>query len=473
MGMVINPFWSQAATVSPVEEIAADGATFPFYGAVHSPAFYDSGFGYTFLSWEAWTGVRSEEVTILDHSTGYFTEIEGMGSSPLPDDDHGNPNQILLDHEDYLHAFYGAHGDAVPQSTGMRHSVTRWPIDGSPVVGSHWRIDPEITGLYAYAHALMVSSTMYLFMRKTISASSKHTLVLYKTTSLSGGVATWGAETSIVDFGTDSRVYMGPAFVVGTKIHFVASKSPNVDTIREHVYYFVYDTVNGDLENHDSSFSVASGSLPMGLSDANTNCRLFAHSGGNGGITPYLAFDTNGDPLVAFTDGSGSSYPVKVIKRTAGTWASPETTGASADNRFDGPAIGQLPSGEMELFYADDPTSAWTRGGNMTRRVRSSGGSWGSAQTILQATSFALGNPQVVKDGHTNARLMFCEHRQDSLDATAGGLKIYLWGAGGFVGFEQAPEPATTTTNDGNELREDNTIELREDNSNELREVPV
>ena len=58
-----------------------------------------------------------------------------------------------------------------------------------------------------------------------------------------------------------------------------------------------------------------------------------------------------------------------------------------------------------------------------------------SPQTILKATTQGLSQLNMVRDGHVNARLTFSEARADVSDAAAGGLKVYLWGSRGFVGY--------------------------------------
>lgn len=451
----------------PSQLTADDGANAPMYSAVHSPAFYDAGLNKTFMAWEAWTGVRSQQVAALDHATGYFSDIEGMGQSFLVDDEHGNP-VIVLDHENHLHCFYGAHGNIAP--TGMNHSSTRWPDDGAALDGSKWEIRQKIAGEYTYPHPILVGSGFHLFMRKG-SSTGNYPLVLYETTALADGVATWGSEQSIVDFGADSRVYQGTAVLVGTKIHFVCAWADGASSIRQHVYYFVFDTANGDLENHDNSVSTAAGSLPVSLATANASYRIFEHTGGNGGYVPALAFDTDSNPFVAFLDGASTSYAVKVMKRTAGVWGSPETVDTTTDSAFGHYAIGPLPAGEMEVFYVSDPGGDWDRGGDIMRKVRSRGGTWGAAHTILAATTHALQGLNMVRDAHTDARVTFCEVTQDALDSSAGGLRVYLCGARGLITYQAEPEAAIVSAADGVELREDDAAELREDGFDELREV--
>lgn len=449
-----------------VEYFANTGATIPFLGpALYPSALYDSGSDTTWLGFEGWDGTkRLAQVTSYDHSTGYWSDIVAAGFSPLTDDDHGTP-ALCLDDEGYLHAFHGSH------NTDQQYSSTRWAVTGSPGDGSMWAIRAPIAGTYTYPHPVSVGSDIYLFLRKYISANPKYPLYLRKTASLVAGEATWNAEVALVDFGDDTRFYMGTVLKSGTDIWIVATKADDTDTFREHVYLFIYDTTTGAIKNHDASTSVASGSLPIDLTTADSDFRLFTHSGGNDdGGAPSLRFDTNGDPHILFKDGTGSSYAVKHIMKTGGSWTSP-TTIATVDSRYNCPILVQRPGGAMEAWYALDPDDAFTRFGNMVRRTRSSGGTWGAEQTILEADTVGLGNPTGVLDGDAGARVIFAECLDSPLDSGAGDLKMYLYGNAGLVSYEAAPAAVNAGTADGNELREDGSIELREDASNELRET--
>jgi hypothetical protein len=457
--------------------VATDGATVPWIGGgLTSPAIYDATLGKTFMSWEAWAGVRSQQTTSYDHSTGYFSDIEGMGVSLLEDDDHGTP-ALVLDHEDYLHSFYGAHGDTPPTPVGMKHSVTRWPIDGAEVDGSHWSIAAPIAGSYTYPRAIMVSSTMYLFMRKTITASTKHTLVLYQTSALSGGAATWGSEATLVDFEADSRFYLGAALLNGTDIWLVATRADNADAARKGVYVFILDTTDGSIRNYDGSTDTASGSLPITNTLANSDYRIFDHSTNRGDL-PAACFDTSGNLHICFLDGMGTSYALKHVSIASGVLSSTTTiatikAGTGTGGFVEVIALVQLASGEIELWYPEDEAEAFDHGGNMTRRVRSSGGTWGSAETVLEADTNAVARPSPVVDGVALARVVFTEILQASTDPASGALNVYLWGSSGLVGYQQVPAASITSTADGVELREDGTAELREDASDELREVVI
>lgn len=452
VSFLVNPFIA-GTTESAGNFVANNGANQPVGGpAFHPAALYSSGM--TWMAWESWNGsTRIPQITGYDNSTGYFRDRVAVGISSLVDDDHGLPT-TCIDDEGHLHVFYGSH------HTDQRHSSS---IEPAADDSSRWRVNTDIAGEYTYPHPVAVGTNIHLLLRKRIAASTKMPLVVRTTTALAAGVATWGSEVTLVDFGTDSRFYIGTALANGTDIWIAATNADYNDTVREHVYLFIYDTATGAVKNHDGSFSVASGSLPVNESDANTNFRLFTHGGGNDeGGAPALCFDTAGDPHLLFKDGTGSSYAVKHIKRTSGTWDSP-TSVATVTDRFNCPTLVPLSGDRVEAWY---PLGA-NRFGNMTRKERSSGGAWGPAITIQLGV---LGNPSLVLNGDATARVVWAEAVDDPTDAAAGNLRTYLFGSGGLIPYAVATE-VNSGTADGKELREDGDDALREAGDFELRET--
>ena len=427
------------------------GGTSPFYGQVLSPpALYDSASDTTWIAWESMVnGFRAQQITGLDHATGYWSEITGVGISSLVDDDHGNP-AICLDHEGHMHAFYGSH-NAVTNSES-RHSSTQWPISGAAGEGSLWAIRAPVAGaIHTYPKPNLVGTVLYVFFREGSGSNGRyHTL--YKTTALADGVATWDTAKRVIDFGATTRVYTGSHFVIGTEIHFLASLGNDGDTLREHVYYFIYETADGSLKNWDKSVSTASGSLPISLATANTSYRI-VNTGGNHTDIHALCFDTTGNPHVVYIDGTGTSFDLKHIKVTAGVWSSAVTVetivGLSGVGHIAVIELVALSGDRVELFYPLDSLAAWDRGGDMMRRERSAAGVWGTAQTVLEADSYALGRPFAVLNGRTEARVIFCEIAQDSLDASGGDLRSFVWGSGGLIPYQAAPDVPVVTTPDG------------------------
>lgn len=402
---------------------AADGATVPFYGdATYPAAFYDADSDTSWFAWEGWDGSqRVVRVTTYDHTAKLWGAVYTISANTLTDDDHGNP-AICMDDEGYVHCFFGAHAGS------MQHSVTVAPRDPS-----QWRAAAPIVGTYTYPHPSLVGGVIYLFMRK--GSGGTLPLVLYKTTALSGGSASWGTEQTVVTFGADSRFYSGAHLIDGTDIHIVATRADSADSVRQDIYHFIYDTTDGSVRNADGSTVVAAASLPIDLTAANAGFRVVDQVAPVDGDIPAACLDSNGDLHLAYIEGSASPYDIKHVTFTGGAWTSPVTV-----TTIEGPtggfieaiALVPLASGGLELWYPDDSASAFTHGGNMIR-VLYSGTAWGSPSQILAADTKALARPTAVRDAHADARVIFTEIAQSSLDSAAGDLKMYAHGDGGLL----------------------------------------
>ena len=408
--------WEQAAPVAGVDWFTADGANQPWYGSSTFPSAFQNGDD-TWLMSQAFDGLgRAIKLDIYDHSEDDWTTTV-VGAVFQTDDNHGVPAGCV-DANGYGYAFYSAHNSAMRiSSTAAPNDPSRWIYRG--IVGSS----------LTYPKPVFITDTIYLLAR---GGTNQETGIVYATTDLTGGVPTFGTADILFDMSSSLRWYLGTVRAVAGKIHGVFSVSDSGDTIRSHVYYFIYDTATGNLLNHDESVTVLPASQPVSKATADSDFRIFAHSGGNGGNVPVLEFDTNGDPHVLFLDGASGSYALKNITNDGSGWGSAETI-ATLDGRYETYMLTQFPSGEMAAWYSLDGGAAWDRGGDMTRKVRSSGGTWGSATTVRSATDRALGQPGFVLGGHANARAIFAEVVNDELDANAGVCKGFLHGDGGIV----------------------------------------
>jgi hypothetical protein len=405
---------------------AANGSSHPFYAkSTYPSAFYDSATQTTWKLWESFhDGARYVQVTTYNHSTGKWSAIYDVAPVGQVDDDHGVP-AICMDHQGYVHCFYGPHnGD-------MLHSVTVAPNDPSA-----WRLQQSIAGAYTYPKPVLVGSTLYLFMRDSFRYG-----VRFKTTSLSGGVATFGAGQRFADF-TD-RFYSGDFHVVGTDIHFAAAYSDSSDSVRQHVYHLVYDTTDDSIHNSDASTDVAVGSQPISLATAAASFRVVDFGTDEGDI-PALTIDGNGDLHIVYPRGSAHPFTLYHTIFDGSSWSAPASIGtidgaASGFQPFlDSIALVPISGGDVDLYYPNNKAS-FTFGGDQKRR-RYQSGAWGGEATILAAGPNALSHASAVRNGHPNARLFFTEIKQNSLDSNAGGLKMYGYGDGGFL-TRQAQAP--------------------------------
>lgn len=388
-------------------------------------AAYFASVGKTILTWYTVgvSGYKSACVAAYDHATDTWSEAYTVGNFLLADDAHGQTS-ICQDADGFFYVFFGSH--ASPQ---------HWSISNVANDITGWTQQTALTGAQTYPHAILVGSVIYLLLRND-AVLSRRPLALRTATPASGS-ATFSAMSSLVDFGANSRFYISECHVVGTDIHFAATRPNDIDTSRRGVYYFVYKTATGALTNHDGSFSVASGSLPMSLSDANTNCRLFDHGSGEGD-TPSLVFDSAGDPHVVFIDngGSGSTYTIKHIKRTSGTWSSPANVDSPIFIEYPGAGYKTVyktnqgaAAGSIEIWYVKDST------GHKMRAIRDSGGVFSAGEALVTTVGpELLVSHERVRNGLPEFRAVFSQATGSLTtpgDAGAFPLKFYGWGDAG------------------------------------------
>lgn len=415
----VNPFLGSAAEPSH-DYFGADGSTLSFHGWTFPNAIYDAGTGMTWIAWESYTtGGRGIRVTGYHHPTRQWMPDAWVGSHPLVNDGHG-PASLMRDDEGYLHAFYGGH------ATTVFESVSRDPDDNT-----HWLYRNTFVGAFTYPHPCLVDGVVHLFMRETLGSSMP--FVVSKTMALSGGVATWGTKRTIIEFGAGTRVYVAATIIDGTDIHFVAVKTPYSGTTTvTNVYHFIYDTTDGSIRNADGSADIAVGSQPILLATADASFRVVAQTTTEG-TYPGFCIDTSGKLHIAYFDGNDPSFSLKHVVFSGGSWSAPTTITTLTQSPDTYLALVTLPAGEVAVYYPLDTGGSWARGGDMMRRVRSAGGSWGSAETVLAASTYALEQATPVRDAHPNARLVFSEVTQSDADTSGGDLKMYLVGDGGFV----------------------------------------
>lgn len=396
-------------------------------------AIYVASTNKTIVSWCAVgrAGDKASQVAELNHATNTWSRRYNAGNYTLANDDHGHP-AICRDADGYIHIFYGSHDD-----------VQHWSSTNSPDDITSWTQHAPMSGDQTYPHPVLVGSTIYLFLRNGDAFPDNATMSV-RTCTPSSGTGTFSAQTNLVDFDdtTGGRVYTGECHAVGSDVHFVCTRSDETDTKRSHIYYFVYKTATGALENHDGSFSTASGSLPVTLASANTNYRLIDF-GTDGGEVPVLQFDSSGDPHVQYIRGTdGGGYSLLHIKRTAGVWSSPATV-ATVTDQVPGSGVGQGfvdihglvpgPSGTMQSWYQNNA-------GDKLRRVRSSAGVWSAVETVVAAGSRRLMGQQAVRNAHASLRSIFSEVVAGaSSDAASVAGKRYGHGDSGLLTFGMPP----------------------------------
>lgn len=391
------------------------GATRNFYGLATYPAVIHDSTGITRAFFEAWSGSKRVMRTIsYDHSSGLFGQMRGLMIGALTNDEHGVPSGCE-DHQGYIHVFGSSH------SSALYHVVSDAAVssDADPT----YSISGTLGTAYSYPKPVAVNSGITLLAR-TYTGGSNYPAIIRKTTALSGGVATWGSETSWVDFGASSRAYLGNTVLRSGIIHVVAAMSDGGDTYRKGVYYFKIDPATFSISNFDGSTTVAIGSLPINLATADANFRVYDH-GSNSGQIPSLGFDVSGNPHILFNDGSGSSWTLKHIYHNGTSWSSPLSVSTVA-NRYGRGGISPLPGGDVELHYGD---------ANHDWKMRLwSAGSLGTAQTILANGGDPLSEMTCPPSANDDLRVFATESAANESDVLAGGLRFYGYGDSGLIG---------------------------------------
>jgi hypothetical protein len=414
----IVPYLASLAGIEVTRDyFAEDGCTTPTYAhASYPPAAYNSRTNKTWFCWEAGrpgSATRTFKVNVYNHTTGQWSGVYTIATNPLTNDDHGAPTLVHLD-DDRVAVFGGAHNG------NMRYSVTTNADDPSA-----WTALGTITGSYSYPHPNLVGGALYLFMRANTVASSLD-LYLRKTSSISGTTLTFDSEVEIVNFGVGYRCYNFKNVVVGTKIHMIMTRADYDDTVRENVYFMIYDTVTGEVANLAGTHSQAPA---VSLADMDTYYKI-ADTTVGAKTNVDFCWDTADANLlhVSYITGGNTVY-CPFNSAVAGS----ETIIAASPDPFVGMAMVPQSGGGCEIWFATDAGAAWAfQGGDAKRVFVSAAGAVGTAETMLAATAYGLGRFYSVCDGHADAVIGFSELGQDET-TEIGLLKNYAHGTSRFL----------------------------------------
>lgn len=423
-----------------VDFFEADFATRPWFGAQNwGSAIHHVAQNRTYECWTAHYGPPVVRVRYYDHGTEEWSDPVTVATITGGDGDHRN-GSIGIDADGYLYIAFGAHGDNL-----------QWTISDSPHDISSWTEQTPLSGNNTYPRWAPVGTTMCLFYRKGPFGSDEYSYVV-RTGTPSGGSLTLGSENALIDFGGTDRPYVTELRPDGAGgVLFALSRSTAGDFTganRKHVYFARYIVSSGALENFDGSTSTASGSLPINTTLADSDYREFESMGDNLTGNPSWCWDSDGNVHVAFFDSeAGGDLDIKHMVRIGApaSWFMTSTVATLKDGGVGDYlqmfSIVPAASGKVELWYSVS-TSAQD-GGDMTRKVRSAAGSWGSAQTIVAEIDHAIGLPQSVQNGHSDFRVVVSEFTQSQSENYADRdlMKRYHHGDRGFVQVPEYTDP--------------------------------
>jgi hypothetical protein len=116
------PYPTGIGAAAPYDYFANTAATLGFAA---TSSFYDATGDATWVAWEGWDGSqRIAYVRTYDHTNNRWGKRYLISTEMLTDDDHGAPS-IVMDHEGYVHCFFGAH------NSELKYAVTNAARDPS------------------------------------------------------------------------------------------------------------------------------------------------------------------------------------------------------------------------------------------------------------------------------------------------------------------------------------------------------
>jgi hypothetical protein len=410
---------------------AQDGSTFPWYNATTPTALYDVAANKTFIAWERWSGIqRVCQVDCFDHGSMAWAGSAQAGTSVMHNDDHGVP-AIAQSPNGYLFVFFG------PHSADLRIRASINPRDSSA-----WKSLASLSSqILTYPHPVFVGNDLYLFARQEIGASQKMTLVMFVASSVTSNNISFGAAQTLVDFGTDSRFYLGTvAFGPDGHIWVAGTRANFGDSYRRDVFIFRVNPANGDIKNVDGSTTVATASRPISRATSEASFRVVTtNASGIGGI-PQTCFDSSDNFHLLYADGANQTSVHVYHSVWNGAAFSSAQEVFFPRNRYNGFSIRRLESGvEMLASISADETGA--RGGNIYRALRDAAGVYTPAALVrLMETNLPLENPNPVLNGLDELSWTFMEcsggtansNGSVSDDTYAGFQRVFAWGSGSY-----------------------------------------
>lgn len=420
---------------------AASGVTQPRIQLATFPSdIYIAPLDQTWSASEMWNWRRQRRefwVSVYDHRTHEFTGDYFVGIDNLENDDHGAP-ALVVDHQNHVHVFGGAHIDALQHFTTVR--------PGDP---ASWFANPNIGASLTYPHPFMIGSTLYMIARYTDSPGNRMTLRVYTASGLANGKVTgWSAGTTILDFENDTRVYAYRHEVRDGKVHIIATRATYLDTQRLGVYYVIYDPATGNKQNLAGTRTTAG---TIDLAEANTYYRLVA----DGAALTFMSMDFCWD--AAATDKMHLVYIVAdkwywrpYVAGVAGT-AVEIAPVAHEEFQVKSQAIVPRSAGGAEFWYTEDAANLWPYNGNIWRRLIDASGRFSPPELIRTAARVALGNLMPVYNGRPEFNITYTETAPDPLSED-GALRVFAHGSNGPVRRKlEGPRRAVLARNKNNE----------------------
>jgi hypothetical protein len=358
------------------------------------------------------------------NSQGYVVQANANS------DGHGAPG-LVMDQYGYVHSFCCGHAGNISYSwtTGPRNPAS-------------WTAGTAISGQYTFYQPTLYNGTIYLFTLMTTAngAGTEDIAVFTGTPSPSGGVASWSGPTQLTNFsrGVFSFAFMGNVAIRGNLLCFPFTYSIGASSSSAYdndVYYACYNPATGALQDITGANIVASGSLPITRSTAQSEFEVVASTDTSHSTTnPVQAVDANGVVHILYANGllsdaspGAGSFPILEAYSSGGAWTTGVAIGCTTTNWLNFPAIVATGSGNGVRAYCS-PSDTIGVAASTTL------GTWGSFATIPLATNgtaWAAVTPFPLFNGPPQALALLLE--VDNISGQYWNSAVALYGENGLI----------------------------------------
>ena len=365
---------------------------------------YPSALCYNGVTYIVWQGDSLCPYAIsYTHSSDVWAAAVKVSNIHLTDDDHGAP-AICIDNDKKLHVFFGCHDNNIEHAKADdAESIAAWTAQADPTANS------------TYPKCVSSGANIYLFYRKIVSETNKKQCL--KVSADNG--ANWGAEADIIDFSSNTWIYMGHVELVSGKIHMAwCYAAISATPIRLNIYHAYYNTADSKMYAMDGTDL----GTTIDKTEADASC-LVVDTGSEGTNHPALHVDGSGYPWIIYVQGSGTTWSLYHTRWTGAAWTTPvEIT--KTDNRFNYADFIITSTTNVDAYVTTKGEAG--RGGEI-ERFNWDGTSWTKKEIIL-AETFArrpLNSPMVPVNFNSEIKLVFCQVDIEDYDTTD--LKVYSY----------------------------------------------
>lgn len=324
--------------------------------------------------------------TYLDWSTGEWAEPVDLGVQG--GDAHGNPSMILTS-DGYLIFSFASHATtATVKRTTNTRDLSSLTTGGTIATHS-----------YGQWYEINAGTVIHLYRATGQNGLSK------RTTTDHGD--TWSSETVIVDL-TGAHWFYVVTCASASVIHAfgtIYDPAPGTET-RQHIYYLKSDDGTATWKKSDGSSYTLPIAAPEKIYDTVTD-ESQIHA---------CAVDSEGNPYLLFSQGTGNSWTLKLLKLKSGVWTAYTIT--THDHQWDIGTLLIYSDSDFRVIFPSTAAQSNDDGGNLkTYRSTDAGETWSEYLVLTSNETWSYNFVKAVR-GHTSHCRAICSFGNSNIAAT-------------------------------------------------------